>query len=248
MSTLKPPVISVITAVFSGAKSLRATLDSIVPQLSNEVEYIVIDGGSTDGTQDIIAEYAGHLAYWVSERDSGIYDAWNKGLARASGRYIGFVGADDVLMTDALGTYLSHIRQHPEVEYWSSKVAFGHMAGRVIGQPWRWNRFRRYMTVAHVGSLQRRDLYDRFGTYDTSYRIAGDYEFLLRAGDTLKAGYIDRVTAMMGDGGVSSKNALQALAEAADAKRKRNATTLLETNLDYCIARLKHAARSCIKK
>lgn len=248
MSFSEIPVISVITAVFNGANSLRTTIDSVVPQLSNKVEYIIIDGGSTDGTQDIIAEYAGHLAFWVSEPDGGIYDAWNKGLARASGQYIGFVGADDVLLPHALHTYLNHIRQRPEIEYWSSKVAFGHMQGRIIGKPWIWNDFRRYMTVAHVGSLQRRDLYDRFGTYDTSYRIAGDYEFLLRAGDNLKAGFIDQVTAMMGDGGVSNKFALQAIAEAASAKRKRNATTLFETNLDYRIARLKHAARSWIKK
>lgn len=240
------PTVTIITAVFNGARTLRATIESIIPQLNDKVEYIVIDGGSTDGTQDIIAEYADHLAYWASEPDRGIYDAWNKGLARASCRYIGFVGADDVLLPDALGTYLSHIRLQPEIEYWSSKVAFGHMAGRVIGQPWRWDRFRRYMTVAHVGSLHRRDLYDRFGTYDTSYRIVGDYEFLLRAGASLKAGFVDQVTVVMGDGGVSNKFALQALAETASAKKKTNATSPAAANLDYYIARFKRAARSWI--
>jgi glycosyltransferase involved in cell wall biosynthesis len=216
--------------------------------LSDEVEYVVIDGGSTDGTQDIIAEYAGHLAYWVSERDSGIYDAWNKGLARASGQYIGFVGADDVLLPDALGTYLNHIRQQPDMEYWSSKVAFGHMGGRVIGQPWRWDRFRRYMTVAHVGSLHRRDLYDRFGTYDTSYGIVGDYELLLRVGASLRAGFVDQITVLMGDGGVSNKFALQALVETASAKTKTNATSPAAASFDYYLARFKLAARTWISQ
>lgn len=242
------PSVSIITVVFNGARTLRATMDSVVQQLNDEIEYIVIDGDSTDGTQDIIAEYASHLAYWVSEPDSGIYDAWNKGLAHASGQYIGFVGADDILLPDAISTYLHHIRQQPEIEYWSSKVVFGHMSGRVIGQPWHWDTFRRYMTVAHVGSLHSRDLYDRFGIYDTSYRIVGDYEFLLRAGAPLKAGFVDQVTVMMGDGGVSNKFVLQALEETARAKREKNATSIAVTNFDYCIARFKQAARSWIKK
>lgn len=248
MSVHKPPIISIITVVFNSAKTLRATMESIIPQLSAEVEYIVIDGGSTDGTQDIIAQYTSQLAYSVSEPDKGIYDAWNKGLARASGQYIGFVGADDVLLPDALGTYLSHIRQQPQIEYWSSKVAFGHMGGRVIGQPWRWDRFRRYMTVAHVGSLHRRNLYERFGTYDTSYRIVGDYELLLRAGVSLRAGFVDQITVLMGHGGVSNKFALQALAETARAKKKTNATSPAAASFDYHLARFKLAARSWISQ
>ncbi|WP_090043500.1 glycosyltransferase family 2 protein [Limnohabitans sp. 2KL-27] len=248
MIITKAPVISIVTSVLNSANSLRATFDSIIPQLNSEVEYIVIDGGSTDGTKEIISEYVGHLAYWVSERDSGIYDAWNKGLTRASGRYIGFVGADDILLPGSIYTYLSYIRRQPEIEYWSSKVVLGEINGRVIGKAWRWENFRRYMTVAHVGSLQRRDLYDRFGVYNTNYRIAGDYEFLLRIGEALKAGYIDKVTAIMGDGGVSNKFALQTLAEAARAKKNTDATSKLETIFDYYMARLKLMARSLVRK
>lgn len=248
MTTHSLPIISIITVVYNGAKTLRATMESILPHLSDEVEYIVIDGGSTDGTQDIIAEYADRLAYWVSERDGGIYDAWNKGLSRSSGRYISFVGADDVLLPDAMSTYLSHIRQQPEIEYWSSKVAFGHPAGRVIGQPWRWDRSRRYMTAAHVGSLHRRDLYERLGIYDTSYRIVGDYELLLRAGPSLQAGFVDQVTAVMGDGGVSNKLVKHALAETARAKKETNATSLAEAHFDHIAARLKQAIRLLTRK
>lgn len=247
MHAQKTPVISIITVVFNGAKTLRATMESIVPQLSDEVEYIVIDGGSTDGTQDIIAAYANHLAYWVSEPDCGIYDAWNKGLARASGQYIGFIGADDVLLPDAMRSYLHHIRQQPEIEYWSSQVVFGHMAGRIIGQPWRWDRFRRYMTVAHVGSLHRRDLYDRFGAYDTSYRIVGDYEFLLRAGDSLRAGFIRQVTLVMGEDGTSNRNASKAIKEAKHAKVKSSAVKIMTAIIDQHLALIKHHLRLLFK-
>lgn len=242
--TSKQPTISIITSVLDGASSLRATFESIIPQLSNDVEYIVIDGGSSDGTQEIITEYSSGLAYWVSERDGGIYEAWNKGLSRASGLYICFVGSDDILLPGALCTYLNHIRCQPEIEYWSSKVALGRIDGRIIGKPWHWNKFRRYMNVAHVGSLHRRDLYERFGLYDTSYRIVGDYEFLLRVGDKLNAGFINQVTAIMGDGGVSNKLALKAIGESATAKRNRKVASVVETIIDYYMARIKCAIRS----
>ena len=238
-----------VNAVLS-EKSLsmkRATIDSIVPHLSDELDCIVIDGGSIDGRQDIILEYADHVACWVSEPDSGIYDAWNKGLARASGRYIGFVGADDVLLPDTLGTFLSHIRQQPVIEYWGLKVVFGYMGWRVIGQPWRWDRFRRYMTVAHVGSLHRRYLFDRFGTFDTNFRIVGDYEFLLRLGDNLKAGFINQVTVIMGEDGTSNRNACYAIKETRIAKMRSHATTNLMAFIDQQVALTKHHLRSLIK-
>lgn len=240
MSTHSHPIISIITVVYNGAKTLRATMDSIVPHLGDDVEYIVIDGGSTDGTQDIIAEYADRLAYWVSERDGGIYDAWNKGLAQASGRYIRFVGADDVLLPDALRTYLRHVREQPEIEYWSSKAHFGHITGRVIGKAWRWSQFRRYMTVAHVGSLHRRDLLERLGPYDRSYQIVGDYELLLRAGASLKAGFIDEVTVIMGDVGVSTAKSSCALCETKRAKIMTRSTARITAELDLIVAKVKY--------
>ncbi len=244
MSNYSKPTISIITVVFNGAKTLRATIESITPQLTDDIEYLIIDGGSNDGTQDIIQSYAHHLAYWTSESDNGIYDAWNKALTKASGRYIGFVGADDVLLPNTLAVYLNSIHKQPEVEYWSSRIAFGKINGRIIGQPWRWKRFRRYMCVAHVGSLHSRSLYERFGLYDTSYRIAGDYDFLLRSGSTLKAGFIDIVSAVMGDGGVSNKAISLALEETARAKIRHKATSVAVARIDQLLAQLKVAIRS----
>ena len=157
------PLISVVTVVFNGAKTLRETIASIIPQLCDDVEYLIIDGGSNDGTVDIIREYEHHLAYWISEPDHGIYDAWNKGIDASQGEFISFVGADDILEPRAFMAYIEKIKSFPEIEYWSSRVAFGRRQGRVIGRPWSWIKFRRYMTVAHVGSLHRRDLYARYG-------------------------------------------------------------------------------------
>jgi glycosyltransferase involved in cell wall biosynthesis len=237
------PIITIITVVYNSATTLRATIESVVSQLSDHVEYIIIDGGSTDGTQDIIKAYEGALAYWLSEPDHGIYDAWNKGLSCAAGKYIGFIGGDDLLLPGSLSAYITNIGKYPEIEYWSSKVALGHLEGRIIGKPWSWSSFRRYMAVAHVGSLHRRDLYDRLGIYDVTYRIAGDYEFLLRAGSSLKAGFIDKVTVIMGDGGVSNRFVKQTLIETSRAKFERGVGSIMSIRLQFYFAFAKSKAR-----
>ncbi len=232
-SSARRPLISVVTVVFNGAKTLKNTIESVIPQLGDDVEYIIIDGGSTDGTIEIVREYEHHLAYWISERDSGIYDAWNKAIDVSKGEFISFVGADDVLEPFACATYIEKIRSHPQIEYWSSRVIFGERKGRVIGRPWHWHDFKRYMTVAHVGSLHRRDLFARHGKYDTAFRIAGDYEFLLRVGKNLKAGFVDAVTARMGDGGISNDQALRTLSETRQAKISTKSRGNITSTLDY---------------
>jgi len=91
-------------------------MESVIPQLSNEVEYVVIDGSSTDGTQDIIAEYADHLAYWVSERDSGIYDAMNKGTLKSRGKYVYFLNSGDTFFSPTVLTQVTkYLKDDPAV-------------------------------------------------------------------------------------------------------------------------------------
>ncbi len=242
------PVISVITAVFNGAKTLRETINSVVPQLNEEIEYIIIDGGSKDGTVEIIKENSAHLSYWISEKDKGIYDAWNKGLLVARGRYVAFLGADDALESGALRAYLSFMGENPEVEYVSSRIAFGHRHGRVIGRAWRWSEFRRFMTVAHVGSMHRRDLYERYGLYNTNYRIVGDYEFLLRVGAGLKAGFLDKVTVVMGAEGVSNNSASKAIRETYEAKINTRSTVQVVALLDLIVALVKVRIKAALTK
>jgi glycosyltransferase involved in cell wall biosynthesis len=96
----KCPLITIITVVFNGAQLLEETILSIVNQSYSNIEYIVIDGGSVDGTLDIIRKYEAHINCWVSEKDTGIYDAMNKGITRASGTWVSFLNAGDVLVDD----------------------------------------------------------------------------------------------------------------------------------------------------
>ena len=91
------PLISIVVSVFNGADTLQQCIDSVTDQTYPAVELIVIDGGSTDGTREILLRNASKLAYWVSEPDRGIYHAWNKALVHAQGDWISFLGADDYL-------------------------------------------------------------------------------------------------------------------------------------------------------
>jgi glycosyltransferase involved in cell wall biosynthesis len=237
------PAISIITAVLNCRRSIEFTIRSILPQLSNKVEYIIIDGGSTDGTLDILKKYSDSIDYIVSEPDLGIYDAWNKGIKVSKGNYVAFVGADDVLRGDIIAKYLSFINNSPNIDYVSSKAQFDGENSRIFGKEWKWDSFRRYMTVAHVGSLHRRSLYSQYGFYDTSYKIVGDYEFLLRVGRRLSVGFIDCVGVTMGANGVSNKLIHLSLKETLRAKVSTAACNVWIARFDYFVAYMKFFIR-----
>jgi glycosyltransferase involved in cell wall biosynthesis len=235
------PLITVITVVFNGAKTLEETILSVINQTYNNIEYIIIDGGSTDGTLDILKYYENAIDYWVSEKDTGIYDAWNKGLRIASGEWIAFLGADDVYLDGALEAYANLTVEcyNSQIDYISSRVNLvsENKILRTIGQQWRWKTFRRYMNVAHVGSLHNRILFEKYGEYDTNYKICGDYELLLRPRFELKAAFLNLTTVNMSIGGVSD-NSL-ALCEMERAKVVTGGRNYLLSRFEMIIATIK---------
>jgi hypothetical protein len=206
------PLITVITAVYNGAKTLERCLRSVISQNYDNIEYIIIDGGSTDGTLDIIRQYEPAIDYWLSEPDRGIYDAWNKGVQVAMGDWVAFLGADDMYLPGAIHSYMETIAAWPDrrLEFISSRVNLTHGTEvvRTIGKQWRWKSFRRYMSVAHVGSLHRLSLFQKYGLFDISYKISGDYEFLLRPKSGLRTAFLNSITVNMGIAGVSNKELL----------------------------------------
>jgi len=233
------PLISVITAVYNGAQYIEQTIQSVLSQSFNNFEYVVVDGGSTDGTIEIIKKFEDRIDYWFSEADSGIYDAWNKGLSAARGEWISFLGSDDAYYERALEAYARFIADNvgKDFEYISSRVDLvtSEMEQiQVIGTPWQWETFRKRMKVAHVGSLHHRNLYDRYGLYDTNFKITGDYELLLRPREALRAGFIDVVTAMMRNGG-ASHNVVRAYTEAKQAKHQSGRRNLMQCTIDNAI-------------
>ena len=201
------PLITIVTVVLNGVKTLEETIQSITRQTYPNIEYIIIDGGSTDGTLDIIKKYENFIDYWVSEQDKGIYDAWNKAIKVFWGDYVGFLGSGDTFFYDSIKSYVDYILINSRVDYISSKVElYNKRPLRIIGSKWEWNKFKKFMNVAHVGSLHSRNLFSVHGLFKTTFRIAGDYEFLMRVGNNLAAGFIDKVTARMEINGVSSNN------------------------------------------
>jgi glycosyltransferase involved in cell wall biosynthesis len=230
--------VSIITAVYNAATTLVSCLESVMAQDYPNTEHILMDGASTDGSVEVLKRYDERIL-WRSEPDKGIYDAWNKALTLATGEWIAFLGADDILLPGAIQSYMDAAIQKPDAEYISSNVRLLYPSGatKVIGQPWSWPSFQNRMTTAHVASMHRRSLFQRYGQYDASYRIVGDYELLLRPGAGLKAHFIPVVTAEMRTGGAS--DSFSSLYEAERAKVMTGGRSRVLARSDLFIAKTK---------
>ncbi len=202
------PLVTIITATFNASEGLPDTIRSIREQTYENIEWIVIDGQSTDASVELIRQNEDRIDYWLSEADKGIYDAWNKGLSQARGDWIAFLGAGDSYCPDAISRYMNAIAQSSVFpEFVSSRVRLVNSDGaelRIWGTHFDWGAFRKYMSVAHVGALHHRCLFEKYGDFDITYASAADYEFLMRCGATLKTKFLDVVTVDMLVGGVSN--------------------------------------------
>lgn len=181
----KTPLFSVITVVFNGAAHLEQAIKSVIDQTCSDFEYIVIDGGSDDGSLNIINKYREHFDYWVSEPDKGIYDAMNKGIARARGEFVGMLNADDWYEADFLKMMSQEIMSLQKHErkrvfycnYYSHDESFSPpMKTAETSKLDYW----RGMTISHQTMLVPRSAYQELGPYNLDYRFASDYEYLLR--------------------------------------------------------------------
>lgn len=203
--------ISIIVATFNANKTLQICLDSIREQKEEDIELLIIDGGSTDKTQDVIRQNFDIVDYFISESDHGIYDAWNKGVMASHGDWILFLGADDKLLPEALCRYRSFLSENSDFcEYISARVFYMNESGqtiKILGEKWNWKTFRKRMTVAHVASLHKKNLFKEIGLFNTAYKICADYEFLMRKEGQLKALFMDAVVAQMSAGGISLSKA-----------------------------------------
>lgn len=203
--------ISIVIATFNAGKTLRNCLDSIEPQLTNECELIIIDGGSKDDTCDIIRSYGDKVSYTVSEPDKGIYDAWNKGVKAAHGKWIAFIGADDELIPGAINSYLNVISATADIDeydYICAHNEYVDMNGKLLkllGDEPKWKVMKKRMVAAHVASLHsKKNLFETIGYYDYEhYHICADYELLMRKKDSLRYISIPDHIARMKVGGVS---------------------------------------------
>jgi glycosyltransferase involved in cell wall biosynthesis len=205
---------SIITVVRNAADTVAECLESVAGQDYREVEHLVIDGASTDGTLRVIDEYRDRLAKVVSEPDRGIYDAMNKGLALATGDVVGFLNADDAYadrhvlsdvaallqdtLTDAVYgdlVYVSAANPQRIVRYWRSGV-------------YRPGSFSRGWMPAHPTFFVRRDVYRRFGGFDLSYRLQSDFDLTMRLLEVqkIRSIYLPRILVRMRTGGATNRS------------------------------------------
>jgi glycosyltransferase involved in cell wall biosynthesis len=225
----KKPLITVITVVLNGEKFLEQTIQSVVNQTYDNLEYIVVDGNSKDETLNIIKKYEQSIDYWISEKDSGIYEAMNKGIALSSGDWISFINADDFLwnqhVMEKVVMQLTRIPLDIRVVY--AKIMLLTIAGKnlyEVGEPWDKvkKRFEQAMSISHPGVLHRRSLFEEHGQFDESFRIAGDYELLLRELKSGEAKFIPEIILTgVRQGGVSNlpEQTLNSLSEVRRAQR-----------------------------
>ncbi|ROZ66348.1 glycosyltransferase family 2 protein [Ramlibacter sp. WS9] len=208
--------ISVITAVFNRASTLDEALQSVRAQSWRHVEHVVIDGGSTDGSLDILARHKHSIAQMVSEPDNGLYDALNKGISRATGDVVGFMHADDSYATPQALERVAAAFEDPSVGAVYGDLVYVNKddASRVV-RYWRAGAFRRSRLThgwmpPHPTFYVRREHYERMGGFDTRFRIAADYENMLRIlwGGGVHAAYIPEVLVRMRTGGISNRSLL----------------------------------------
>lgn len=220
------PLLSIITATYNSERTLDETFKSVLNQNYTNFEYIIVDGKSWDNTIEIIKEHEssfkdkGIVFKWISERDSGIYNAWNKGLQMAVGNWIAFLGSDDIYLENAIEKYadMAILNNNADLIHSKVKILRGTSFIREIDKKWEWVQFKKSMNIAHAGAFHNKIYFEKYGNFDESYKIAGDYEMLLRAKNELKVIFLNEFTVIMQEDGVSNRMFLKAFKEAEKAK------------------------------
>jgi glycosyltransferase len=209
--------VSIITVCFNSDKTLADTIASVASQDYPDIEYILVDGGSSDNTKAIIQQYAEHVNIFISEPDKGIYDAMNKGLALAKGDVIGILNSDDVLAGNYVISMIADAFScHPEIDcvYGDLLYVAADNTEKVIrtwkAGPFRPNSFVNGWMPPHPSFYVRREVYMECGFFDLSFPLAADYEFMLRVMLKHKklSKYIPHVFVRMRTGGVSNNSLL----------------------------------------
>ncbi|RYE70933.1 MAG: glycosyltransferase [Oxalobacteraceae bacterium] len=209
--------ISVITATYNCGKTLPTTLESLAGQTHREIEHLVMDGGSRDDTMDIVKAWTAHPITAESGPDKGIYDALNKGIAKASGEIVGFLHADDVLQDAHVLEKIAKAFEDTAVQaVYGDLVYVAQDDLEKVIRTWHSgafhvSRLRSGWMPPHPTFYARRSLYERLGGFDLRYRIAADYDNLLRLlsgsdGQGIRAAYIPEVLVRMRTGGVSNRS------------------------------------------
>lgn len=180
------PKISVVTPSFNQAQFLEKTVRSVIDQQYPNLEYIIVDGGSSDGSLEIIKKYQDSFAYWVSEPDNGMYDAIQKGFDKSSGELMCWINSDDLLMPNALFTVAGIFKEFEEIDWLLGRPSFVDEQGTIVkvSDLRRWSKYDfalgYYKWIQQESVFWRRSLWEKAGGLDSSLKYAGDFELWCR--------------------------------------------------------------------
>lgn len=245
------PLVTVITIVYNRSKYLAQTIESILSQSYSNVEYILIDGGSTDGTLDIIQKYEHAIDYWVSEPDLGISDAFNKGIVASTGKWLNFMNcADRFASADTIQHFVANIDEKADVIFGKANVI--NSKGKILltsGRAFDRKKFSRRMTIPHQSAFHNKHYFQQYGLFDTQLKMAMDYELLLRK-SPLSTVFIDKTISNMLVGGVHESEDYLRLREVRMVKRKycSGVRTSIIIELDYCHALVRALVKRALNR
>lgn len=182
---MNAPLVSIVTPSYNQARFLEATIESVLGQDYPNLEYLIVDGGSTDGSLEIIQRYSQRLAWWVSEPDRGQTDAINKGFARAGGQILAWLNSDDTYLPGTVSEAVAYLQAHPEagMVYGDANLVDenGALLGRFPARQTDYARLRRgYVHIPQQAAFFRGDLWRRVGPLDPSFFFAMDYDLWVR--------------------------------------------------------------------
>ena len=202
-SILNKPLVSVVTVVLNGEKYLEQTIQSVLSQSYDNIEYIIIDGQSNDKTLEIIKKHESKIDYWLSEKDGGIYYAMNKGIAHANGDIIGILNADDFYSPDTiLNVVNAFLKTNADVFHGDIILLDNDKKTRM--QP-DIHKMMQQPSVFHPTCFVKKQVYSKIGGFNTDYKISADYDFLLRCiKSNFKFEYIPQVLTYFRPGGMSA--------------------------------------------
>ena len=226
------PRLSILMATWNCAHQLEQFLESLATQTWSDWELLLLDNASSDGTAELVEAFQQRFPSWrlrwSSEPDSGIYDAWNRGLELACGDYLCFIGADDTFLEPSSLESVAALSA-TRADLITARNAYCDRQGRFLrhwGFGWQWKRMRQSMNIAHPGMLVRRELFAQIGPFDATFRICGDYEWFLRLPANLRAVHTSDSVLRVVQAGVSHTRIAHVYAETFRAQRRHLSTAV----------------------
>lgn len=206
--------ISIITVVWNNAKTIKDAIDSVLSQTYKNIEYIIVDGGSTDGTVEIVRSYGNKISKFISEKDNGLYDAMNKGIRLATGDIVGILNSDDFYKSNDVLELVVNEFMSKDIDclYGDLEYVDANDTDKVIrywkSKPFHVGLFQKGWHPAHPTFYVKRECYEKYGLFNFDFKIAADYEIMLRFLERykLKSSYVNKTFVKMRVGGESNRS------------------------------------------